>query len=221
MKATTMESFENKYGIRFTTKHTGKMEGMISLSTSCEVNPRCVKRSTIPESVCEKCFAFTQFQRQTNNRPKFECNTKALTTLDVKAEDVPLFNAFMFRFECFGDLINEQQTKNYFTIARKNKMTKCALWTKNPDIIAKAIADGNKKPGNLVIVYSSPMINKEVSLAKIQEKYPFVDKTFTVYSKDYLKDKPKDFVNCGGKKCLQCGVCYKKTGCKTIREKQK
>ena len=221
MKTPTIDSFEQKYGIGFTTNHTGKMSGMISLSTSCELNPRCLERSKIPGSICGKCFAFTQFKRQTNNRPKFERNTKALTTLDVKAEDVPMLNAFMLRFEAFGDLINEQQIKNYFTIARKNKATKCALWTKNPDIIAKAIEDGNKKPSNLVIVYSSPMLDKEVPIDKIQKQYPFVDKTFTVYSKEYLKDKPKDFVNCGGRQCLQCGICYKKTVCKTIREKAK
>lgn len=221
MKTATMESFEEKYGIRFTTKHTGKMTGMISLSTSCELNPRCLERSKIPENICERCFAFTQFKRYTNNRPKYESNTKTLTTKDVKAEDVPLLNAFMLRFESFGDLINEQQVKNYFTIAKGNKVTKCALWTKNPDIIAKAIKAGEEKPGNLVIVYSSPKLNEEVPLEKIQKKYPFVDKTFTVYSKEFLKDKPKNFINCGGKQCLQCGVCYKKTGNKTIREKVK
>lgn len=221
MKIVTIDSFAQKYGIEFTTKHTGKMTGMVSLSTSCELNARCLERSKIEGSVCKKCFAFTQFKRQTNNRPKFERNTKALTTQDIKAEDVPMLNAFMLRFEAFGDLNNEQQIKNYFTIAKKNKATKCALWTKNPDIIAKAIDAGNKKPNNLVIVYSSPMLNKEIPLEKIQEKYPFVDKTFTVYTKDYLKDKPDDFVNCGQKQCLQCGVCYKKTGCTTIREKVK
>ena len=221
MKVPTIKSFEEKYGIGFTTNHTGKMAGMISLSTSCELNLRCLVRSTIPGTICEKCFAFVHFKRCTDNRPKFERNTKGLTTLDVMAEDVPILNAFMFRFECFGDLNNEQQTKNYFTIARKNKGTKCALWTKNPDIIAKTIEAGNKKPSNLVIVYSSPIINQEVPLEKIQKAYPFVDKTFTVFSKEYLKDKPNDFVNCGGKQCLQCGICYKKTGCKTIREKQK
>ena len=221
MKIATMESFEKKYGIEFTTRHTGKMSGMISLSTSCELNPRCVKRSKISGNVCEKCFAFTQFKRYTNNRPKYERNTKALTTQDIKAEDVPLLNALMFRFESFGDLINMQQLKNYFTIAKKNPKTKCALWTKNPDIIAKAIKAGHEKPKNLVIVYSSPAMDKETPIDQIQKKYPFVDKTFTVYSKEYLKDKPKSFVNCGGKQCLQCGVCYKKTGCKTIREKVK
>lgn len=221
MRAATMESFEEKYGIKCTTNHTGKMEGMISLSTSCELNPRCVKRSKTTGSICEKCFAFTHFKRYASNRPKFERNTIALTTQDVKVEDVPMLNALMLRFESFEDLINEQQAKNYFTIAKANKMIKCALWTKNPDIIAKAIKAGNKKPRNLVIVYSSPAIDKEVSLEKMQKKYPFIDKTFTVYSKDYLKDKPDDFINCGGRRCLECGVCYKKTGCKTIREKQK
>ena len=221
MKVATIESFEEKYGIGFTTKHTGKMTGMISLSTSCELNPRCLERSKVSGSICEKCFAFVHFKRQTNNRPKFEQNTNALTTQDIKLEDVPMLNVHMLRFESFGDLINEQQVKNYFTIAKKNKVSKCALWTKNPDIIAKAIEAGEQKPSNLVIVYSSPMLNKEVPLEKIKKKYSFIDKTFTVYSKDYLKDKPKNFVNCGERQCLQCGVCYKKTGCKTIREKQK
>ena len=221
MKVATMESFKKKYGIKFTTNHSGKMAGMISLSTSCELNPRCIERSKVEGSICEKCFAFTHFKRYTNNRPAFERNTKALTTLDVKAEDVPVLNAFMLRFESFGDLINEQQLKNYFTIAKVNKNTKCALWTKNPDIIAKAIKHGEKKPSNLVVVYSSPTLNKEIPLEKIQKKYPFIDKTFTVYSKDFIEGKPKNFINCGGKQCIQCGTCYKKTGSKTIREKVK
>ena len=55
-----------------------------------------------------------------------------------------------------------------------------------------------KKPKNVNIIYSSMFINKQVEC-----DYPFVDKIFTVYDKDYIKDN-KININCGGRSCLSC-----------------
>ena len=135
-----------------------------------------------------------------------ECTTRnaeILTASVLPFEVLPLIPSRYFRFESFGDLINVNQVITYFNIARKNPDTLCALWTKNPQIIAKAMRDyGVTKPDNLQIVLSSPFINKAVKVVK----WEFVDKVFTVYDKETAG---KVEINCGARSCLACGRCYR------------
>lgn len=129
-------------------------------------------------------------------------NAEILTASVLPAEVLPLIPSRYFRFESFGDLINVNQVINYFNIARKNPDTLCALWTKNPHIVAKAIAAGHDKPENLQIVLSSPLINKPIKATK----YAFISKVFTVYDKEAAKAVN---INCGARSCLACGRCYR------------
>ena len=111
----------------------------------------------------------------------------------------------MFRFEAFGDIQNEIQVINYFNICDKNKHVNFALWTKNPAIISRTINNGCKKPKNLQIVLSSHYLNKETDI----EKWNFVDKIFTVYTKEYIEENNIE-INCKGESCLICQKCYRK-----------
>ena len=97
----------------------------------------------------------------------------------------------------------------------KNPRVKFALWTKNPDFIAEAIADGYEKPQNLNIVLSSLFLNKER-----KNPFPFVDKVFTVYTPDHIEAENID-INCGARNCFDCGLCYEKNGVEVINEKLK
>lgn len=212
----TIKDFEKKYGVHFTLNHTGKMAGMASLSTSVIENPICRKRAMVKGSICEKCFAAAQMRRYGDTfRDCFKKNTEVLTTQIIPVKEWPLLNYRVFRFESFGDLQNKTQVINYFNFAKRNPETTFALWTKNPEFIAAAIADGHKKPKNMVIIQSSCFINKADT-----KRYDFIDKVFTVYDKKYIQENNIS-INCGARNCLECGRCYSKRTGTEVREQLK
>lgn len=189
--------------LHITTKHTGKMEGFQSLSTTCLNNPLCQARRNNPELVCSHCYSATLQARRSNITPCFEENGRILSESIIPVEYLPRINATYFRFESFGDLINENHAINFINIAKKNPRTTFALWTKNPWFIASAINHGYAKPENLIIVQSSCRLN---TIEK--PMYDFIDKVFTVYDK-----KASESVNiqCGKNNCIDCLRCYTKT----------
>ena len=202
-------------GLHFTTNHSGKMAGMVSISTSVTTNERCKKNAAIKGSICEKCFAAKQMKMYKNMEAPMVENQRILTSEILPAEKLPTINNLYFRFESFGDLNNATQVKNYFNICYKNPRVKFALWTKNPDYIAEAIADGYEKPDNLNIVLSSLFINQER-----RNVFDFVDKVFTVYDKQFIEENDVN-INCGARNCFDCGLCYEKNGVGVINEKLK
>lgn len=216
----TISEFEDRYGLHFTREHTGKMKGVMSISTACPDNPYCINRRNLKGTICEFCYAFQMTKRYKNMLPCLRKNTEVLTTTIIPKKDMPfLFSETgYFRFESFGDLINEIQVVNYFNMASANRHMKCALWTKNPWIIASAIRKyGIKKPRNLTIVFSSYYLNEQM---KVSETYDFIDKVFTVYDKKFAK-KAGIEINCGGRKCADCGRCYENYGGKVVNELKK
>ena len=200
-----------------TTNHSGKMAFIWSISTSCRDNAQCKKNALIKDGVCAKCYAAALLEHRSSLDEKLHRNTALLTTEILPLEALPtIFNQY-FRFEAFGDLMNAVQVVNYFNIAATNPLVKCALWTKNPQFIDEAIKIyGVKKPDNLNIVYSSLFLNNAVQ--NIRVKYPFIDKIFTVYTADYLKDNSDIKINCGGRSCANCLRCYEKNETVYINE---
>ena len=178
---------------------------MASLSTSVILNERCKKNASVNGSVCSHCYACKMLKRYGTLEKKLERNTELLTKEVLPVDSLPLINKRYFRFESFGDLNNETQVVNYSNICKKNPLVKFALWTKNPDYIEKAIINGNEKPENLIIIYSSLFLNSKMT--GIMKKYPFIDKVFTVYDKETAK-KDDIVINCGGNHCASCLRCY-------------
>lgn len=190
--------------------HSGKMSGMVSVSTSVLENPHCQKRRACVGTICEKCYAGAQLQRYASQAKKLKLATEFFTSHIIDYDEIPLLNTLYFRFEAFGDLINSIQVVNYFNIARKNKAMRCALWTKNPWIVSYAMSEyGIEKPENLVVLISSPYINKKIDIEKIKAVYPFIDKVFTVYNNEYI-DNNNVLINCGARECFTCLKCYSK-----------
>lgn len=208
-----------KIAAGFCTDHNGKMAGVISYSTSVVLNKRCQCRSKNKQSICAFCFAAAMLDIYGDLAKKLARNTAIITSELLQPEDVPVINWQkwpMLRFESFGDLNNEIQVYNYFLMAEINPKCRAALWTKNPDIIASAIKKyGLKKPSNLVIIYSSAIVN-----AKEEAKYSFIDKTFTVYDPEYIKAN-NIFINCGARDCKKCGRCYDPATENDIKEQLK
>lgn len=208
-----MVSFQKQETLRkaFCNNHNDKMYSLTSLSTCCLDNERCEARRKNGNSICSHCYSFTMQKRFKNLREKLKRNTHFLTTVMLEADDIPFVPNDMLRFESFGDLINTTQVWNYFLIAEKNKHCRCALWTKNPDIIDAAIREFEiTKPDNLTIVYSSPELNRPHNV-----DWWFVDKVFTVYDKKH-KDNVK--INCGARSCRSCGKCYSNNNDRFINE---
>lgn len=201
----TINEFEELLGVHCTTKHTGKMEGMASLSTACIVNPICIARSKVEGSICQKCFAERMFRQYGESFENcFVKNYEVMTGVEIPIELMPLLNYLIFRIESFGDVANETQAKNYWNLAKQNEYVTFGWWTKNYDIVA-AIFDKYGKPSNVKLIVSSPNLNEQLRL----EDYPYADKIFTVYTKEYLKEHPEIVINCGGNKCLACQRCYR------------
>lgn len=212
--------FDSENIINVCVNHTGKMAGMYSISTACTLNEYCIRRSKNPDSICANCFAQSMFKNPWYKWTLKRCehNTHVLTTSILDVDDLPIINAFAFRFESFGDIQNTTQCVNYFNICKLNPRVTFALWTKNPFIIANTIRDGHKKPANLIIIYSSPLKDKPVSLAKIQSVFPFVDKVFTVWTTKEIAARHNVCINCGARACLKCLRCYTKNSDNEIAE---
>lgn len=209
-------------GLHYCGSHSGKMAGMISLSTGCTNNTRCMERAAddSENNICSHCFSFSQMARYSNMVPCYEKNTEILTSRFLQDDEIPEIKHCYFRFESFGDLNNIIQVANYFKIASApyNAKVTFALWTKNPDIIENAMKTlGIKKPKNLVIIVSSHFINNAYEITELKKVFPFVDKVFTVYSEEYAKENGIK-INCGARSCLQCGACYSKRTSKVINE---
>lgn len=199
------------------TRHTGKMKGMWSISTSPLSNEGCKVRSQIEGSVCARCYARGMCAQYKDLAPCLDRNGSILSTRDIDpvAEMPYLGNLKYFRFESFGDLINPQHLKNYLAIARANPTVKFALWTKALEVGDEVfIKQKVKCPKNLTILVSSLFINKEIA------KPSWAHKIFTVYSKEYIEEHGIE-INCGARNCVDCHRCYQRSGDTIINEKLK
>lgn len=202
------------------TKHSDgdKLENMRSLSTSPLLNKLCVLRSSIPGLICHECYSVTYNNLRKQLRDKLARNTAILTSEIIPVEVIPFLNDRYFRIESFGDLQNEIQAINYLNLIIKNQETNFAWWTKNPQHIKKALEFlGIEKPANVQIVFSSPCVNTSVNIEILKKVFPFIDKVFTVYSKDGVTEKNIS-VNCGNRHCINCLNCYKPGGNEYINE---
>ena len=207
----SIQQFEKETGIKFNKNMSGKMEGITCLSTS---NPFCEARKKDCSSICSRCFADSTCKRYAALNQNMARNTKILTSRLFDVSEFPVINAMIFRLESFGDLMNKTQCINYFRLCKRNPSVRFALWTKNPNFVQQAIDAGESKPGNLVILLSSHIIGKRADASR----WSFVDKTFTVYSKEQMSDED---INCGSRNCMLCLRCYHKDTENDIRERLK
>lgn len=198
----TMAAFEKLTGIKFNKNMTGKMQDIVCLSSSNLCNPFCAARKNNPDMICSKCFADSTCSRYAALRENMERNTEILTSQLFDVEAWPVLNLQIFRLESFGDLINCTQARNYLRFCKRNPGVRFALWTKNPGILAQAVAIEGK-PANLVVLLSSALLDQRCDASR----WSFVDKTFTVYRPETVKAQEIE-INCGARNCLTCQRCY-------------
>lgn len=206
MKNKEFKAFQINYGVSISENMGGKMKDVLGLSTSCLFNKICLERMKDGNSICSHCYAESNLLRYGTGEKNYKYhnmkkNTEILTTRIIPVGEWPLIFADIFRLEMFGDIQNTIQVENYFNFAETNPAVTFALWTKNPSIIARVLIH-REKPSNLIIVYSSPILN-ELDIPP----YSFIDKYFTVYDKEHAKDHN---INCGARDCNACRRCYSK-----------
>lgn len=189
-----------------------KMSGFRSISTSVLKNTFCQARQKCKDSVCSKCYAERQLKLYHSLEKHLTDNLEILTGSVLPMKELPEINDRFFRFESFGDLMNEVQFINYINIAKKNPNTNFALWTKNFEIVNRVFKYMDK-PENLFLIASSYELNKKEDLSGLEN----FDKIFTVYSFEHAKENNIS-INCGTRKCMECKLCYTRNSVTEINE---
>ena len=221
----------DQFGLHFTTKHTGKMAGMYSVSTSCKCNKHCIERikkayetlgidpgnkaavkkylknNPLSEiiSICLLCFSDAQQDYMASMQKPLIHNHEILKNGIIHNDWIPVINALYFRIESFGDFDNLNQVINVYNICRKNPLVQFTGWTKNLVYFYNADKAGINKPANFKLVFSSQFINK-VAMVPESCKH-LVNLVFTVYTKEY-SEKYGIKINCGARSCITCLKCY-------------
>ncbi len=207
--------------------HTGKMEGIKSISTAVALNPFCQRNQRIPGSVCAHCFSQAMMGMYPALDAKLRKNSELLSSRVLDWDELPdLTGEETFRFESFGDLINETHLRNYLNIALKNPGTRFALWTKRYKLVGDWFSDpdpSHAMPPNMTLVISSMALNVPMPLGFLMKTGRFAPgqlKSFTVYEAATVEADWKGIeINCGSRFCRGCGLCYHaENGVTEIRE---
>ena len=197
-----------------------KMAGIQSISTSVLLNPICQKRSKVPGSVCEKCFAekllgYRKPLAQCLERNYQELNDHLLSRDEAASVVV---TSILGRIESFGDVATVMQARNYIRIMDANPDVRWGIWSKNAGIWVAAF-HLEHKPKNCTFVLSSPELNVITDVPEWMKEY--VDHVFTVWDKkEYdLRFKGDKVTECAGIRCMNCQKCYHKGGSFYINER--
>lgn len=211
----TEKEVKKLYGFHVCMNHGGKMKGIHSISTNSMLNPFCIAHRKIKDCVCCHCYAVNLIKTRPSMFIPLTINQLLFSNFIIPDELIPEIKSKKIRFEAFGDLGTILQVVNYFNISKANDGKKCALWTKNPVIIKRALDKGlTQKPKNIQIIFSGFRLNQPISLETLQRVFPFIDRIFVVWE----KEENSPFINCGKRNCDGCGTCYDENGAKVVNE---
>ena len=186
---------------------TGKMTGMLAITSSMLCNEHCQKLSNIIGTVCEKCYTMKYLKSRPAVEKCYAENTELLTSSVIPIKQLPFINATMCRLETFGDIVNATHLQNYINLIKKNNHCMFALFTKNYTVVFDYFKT-HKQPKNLSLVISSLLLDEPFGLEFLPEYLTNV-KIFTVYSKPFAKGNNVT-INCGKNRCVDCRRCYTK-----------
>jgi len=176
---------------------TGKLKGIPAINTNTLTNEFCQKmHSSSSQCICTDCYSFAMLQGSRKNcQPAWQLNSDILSS-DLLGYPLPQFNSLYVRFDGHGELINETHFINYLLITEHNPKTTFTLFTKRHKLVKKVL-ETRKKPQNLILVYSNPIVDR------ITDKKPqYFSKVFNTTTEKSTRD------NCTGRKCIECLACY-------------
>jgi len=200
-------------------KMTGKLQGIRSISSSPVDNPFCLHMSKNPNTICSKCYSIKMIESgyRSRCRPAWQKMGELLADQILeKSEIKPCINTNCIRFNSHGEILNMNHLINLFTISEVNSHAICALFTKRSDLL-RQLDNSLLTPGNLIIVYSNPLIDSPLAVEEVDKKGFRYSKIFNVFTKEYAMNKGIS-INCGGKKCKDCMVCYSQNNINVINE---
>ena len=175
---------------------TGKLVEIPAINTNTLTNEFCQKmHRSCKKCICWDCYSFAMLEGSRKNcQPAWEHNSLLLKS--GLLSEIPTFNSLYVRFDGHGELINETHFINYLLITEHNPKSTFSLYTKRRDIV-KSVLKTRKKPQNLILVYSNPLVDR------ITDKIPYhFDKVFNTTTEKSTRD------NCTGRKCIECLACY-------------
>jgi hypothetical protein len=188
---------------------TGKLVDIPAINTNTLTNEFCQKmHNSSPQCICTDCYSFAMLEGSRKNcASAWEKNSILLKSNIL--QELPQFNSLYVRFHGHGELINETHFINYLLITEHNPKTTFSLFTKRHRLVKKVL-ETRKKPHNLILVYSNPLVDR------ITDKKPqYFHKVFNTVTQENAQD------NCTGKKCIECLACYTHTGENVLIEKVK
>lgn len=204
---------------------SGKLEGIHSCSTSPETCEFCQRMASIHGTICELCFSQRSIIPEKGGykqglRASLAHNTDFMRQ-EHEVEDFPVLNDLVSRIQSHGETETVLEAVNFCKYCLRNPETRFTAWCKVPkvwDLAFRLLIGG--KPKNLHMIYSSPMLNREVKIERIQKVFPWVEKVFTVFDLDYILLHPEleSLINCGSRQCLACRLCYSDNDITQIRE---
>ena len=200
-------------------ENNSKLDGGASVSTEVHDNIYCIARMKLAMEeiakqgwtniICADCYA-ESMQRQyagLSNRNKLNGFILRNVLIPKKAwKHLNLAGALFYRVQSFGDVENVTEARNLLRSCPS--YIPCAIWSKNAGIWAEAFRLEGGKPKNVMFVWSSLRINVIEEVPECIKEW--CDHRFTVFSPEYLKEHPEIVINCGGRSCKSCLLCYKK-----------
>ena len=187
---------------------TGKMVEIPAINTNTRTNEFCLAMyNSSPKCICWDCYSMKMLKGSRKNcQPAWQLNSDILSG-GLLGYPLPQFNSLYVRFDGHGELINETHFINYLLIAQHNPKSTFSLFTKRKDIVKRvldtreqillALVGLERKPKNLILVYSNPLVDR------ITDKIPYYfDKVFNTTTEKSTRD------NCTGRKCIECLACY-------------
>ena len=176
---------------------TGKLVEIPAINTNTLTNEFCQKmHSSCEKCICWDCYSFAMLEGSRKNcQPAWQLNSEILSG-GLLGYPLPRFNSLYVRFDGHGELINETHFTNYLLITEHNPKSTFSLFTKRHKLV-KRVLETRKKPQNLILVYSNPIVDR------ITDKKPqYFNKVFNTTTEKSTLD------NCTGKKCVECLACY-------------
>jgi len=176
---------------------TGKLVEIPAINTNTLTNEFCQKmHSSCEKCICWDCYSFAMLEGSRKNcQPAWQLNSEILSG-GLLGYPLPQFNSLYVRFDGHGELINETHFINYLLITEHNPKSTFSLFTKRHKLV-KRVLETRKKPQNLILVYSNPIVDR------ITDKKPqYFNKVFNTTTEKSTRD------NCTGRKCIECLACY-------------
>ena len=186
------------------TTHSGKMDGIRSISTNPLSNTFCSTMHNCGKGgmICTHCYAFTLTKLRESMRNHIQENSELLSKSVLIPSVLPKYSDELMRFNSFGELINANHLINLFSICNNNPQTTHVLYTKRMNLVEMFHCF---IPKNLIIVESNPIIN----MVRTKPQSWAADLVFNVVTKDYCKDDGR-LITCI-QNCDKCRKCYTKS----------